>query len=183
MEDVIRQLTHDNQKFDSQWEKIETQLTEECNKNNIPSIIDALAEYVVQEPQTSYPSEYKFKFLKRVLDSLDFESKKANDNSFFDHVFQVFIRVFDQGRIDLWYLAFLKELYQHLELGKYLSQKPSLVEQLFASLQKHSFILSPEDEFILNAWERFWLNDIFDDSLLNEEILLTMKDQFQQLCR
>jgi len=94
MESVIRKLTHDNHKFDSQWEKIENGLREECDKSNISSILDALAEYVLKEPQNPYASNCKFEFLPLVIDSPDYENKKKFDHSLFDHVFQVFRQEF-----------------------------------------------------------------------------------------
>jgi hypothetical protein len=179
MEDLIRKLTHDNQKFDSQWDKIENQLSENCDKNNISSIVDTLANYVVKDPPIPPPSECKFELLTCVIGSLDYKS----DHSLLDHICQVFLRVFDQGRIDRWHLAFLKELYQRFELEKYFPQKSLLVEQLFLSLQKHSFTLTSDNESTLEAWEQFFRRDIFDSNILNEKVLAAMKDKFQQLCR
>ncbi|CAF2920688.1 unnamed protein product [Rotaria sp. Silwood2] len=183
MEDIIRKLTHDNRKFNSEWKKIENELEEKCDKGNISSIVDALAEYILQEPQTSCPSELKFTFVTRIIDALDYENKKKSNKSLFDYVFQVFIRVFDQGQIDLWHLAFLQELYLHFKMGEYLSQRILLIEQLLLSLQKHSFTLTSKNQSILESWENFWCHDVFDSDLLNEKIFETMKEKFQQLCR
>ncbi|CAF3805546.1 unnamed protein product [Rotaria sp. Silwood1] len=183
MEDIIRKLTHDNRKFKTEWNKIEEELEEKCNKGNISSILDALAEYVLQEPQTSYPSKLKFTFVTRVIDALDYRNKKKSNKSLFDYVFQVFIRVLDQGQIDQWHLTFLKELYQHFEMGEYLSQRTILIEQLLLSLQKHSFTLTPENQSILESWEHFWCHEVFDSNLLNETIFEKMKGKFQQLCQ
>ena len=179
MEDIIRKLTHDNSKFDSQWDKIENELEEKCGKGNISSILDSLAEYVLREPQKSSPSEYKFRFVTRIIETIAYKK----DKSFVNHIFQVFIRVFDQGRIDLWHLNFLKELYQQFELKNYLPQKIQLIEQLILILQKHSFTLSHENESILEAWDHFWRYDVFDSDVLNETIVAPIKDKFQQLCR
>jgi hypothetical protein len=183
MLNIIRKLTHDNDEFDSQWYDIRTELTQNCDKGNISSTLDALADYILQEPQTSKPSEHKFKFVTCVIDTIDYKNQHKVDNSILDHVFQVFIRVFDQGQIDLWHLTFLQKLYQYFELKIYLSRKIPLVEQLLLSLQKHSFTLTSENKSTLESWKHFWRNDIFDDNLLNEKVFGAVKDTFQQLCR
>ncbi|CAF1275522.1 unnamed protein product [Rotaria sordida] len=183
MEDIIRKLTHDNRKFNSEWNKIEKELEEKCYQGNISSILDALAEYVLQEPQTPCPSEMKFTFVTHVIDALDYRNKKKSNKSLFDHVFQVFIRVFDQGQIDQWHLGFLKELYWHFEMREYLSKRILLIEQLLLSLQKHPFTLTSKNQSILESWEHFWCYDIFDSNLLDEKIFETMKEKFQQLCQ
>jgi len=85
---------HDNHKFDAQWKKIENQFREKCDKSNISSILNALAEYILKEPQTPYPSNRKFEFLTLIFDLLDYQNKKKVDHSLFDHVFQVFRQEF-----------------------------------------------------------------------------------------
>lgn len=183
MEQLIRTATHDNEQFDAHWSDFHDQLRRAADRSWPSSTIDTLVEYLVQEPTTPPPSEAKFDFLHTVIRSLDYDKAKATDKKLLDHLSQVFVRVFEQARIDLWYATFLAELFEHFQLNKCLPERTPLVEQLLTALQKHAPAINSQDEKVVKAWKRLCCSAILDHHLLNEKTLDVLREPFQQLFR
>lgn len=183
MAEQIRKLTHDNRKFDAQWDDIRDNLRDQCIESKIPPMIDALAQYVLQEPRTSNPCESKFYMIDMVFNAMDYNSDDDKKNSVLNHVTDVFLRVFDQGQIDRWHLAFLKELYRHFAVNDYQLKRISFLDQLFLILQKKSFPSTPNNRSNIDVWQEFFCNEVFNNNLLDASMLPTMRGKFQQLCR
>ena len=183
MAEQIQKLTHDNQKFDAQWNDIQDNLRDQCAESKIPPTLDALAQYVLKEPRTSVPCDSKFDLINMVFNAMNYDSDDDKNNSVLNHVTDVFLRVFDQGQIDRWHLAFLKGLYRRFALNDYQLKKISFLDQLFLILPKKSFPSSPNNQSNIDAWQEFFCNEIFNYNLLDESMLPTMRGKFQQLCR
>lgn len=183
MAEFIRKLTHDNQKFDAQWNDIRDPLREQCSEGKIPPTIDALAQYVLQEPRTSVPCESKFDLIDAVFRAINYDSDDDKNYSVINHVADVFLRVLDQGQIDQWHLAFLKGLYRTFALNDYQLKKIAFLEQLFVVLQKKPFASTSNNRSILDAWETFFYNEVFNNNFFDESILPKIRAKLQQLCR
>lgn len=183
MDDLIRQLTHDEQQLEEQWPDVYSALHEATIPDDAKLVLNALLDYVLAEPSNASPSMIKETLVTLVIDLLHRSSAPMSTNDLVD----VFTRAIDASRDDLWSLHFAKALYDKLRIGKQLSEpsvKTELVEQILQSVQKRTLIFDAKRE--LNAWQSFLTGSVFsaastDATNINQPVIIEeMKGTFQQ---
>ena len=193
MDAFIRQLTHENRQFDSQWPDTFTQLqrlsnnvSEEDQPTFKVKVLDALADYILAD--TEEPSIVKGTFITVTLDNFT----KAFPASL-PELARIFSRVLKMSRVDqVLHVALLESIFNRCELGTQLSSPPSidLLETIFSAVQQHSFLDSDfADKKVRERWEQFMARRLLSplDSDKNKvnypETMEQMRSSFQQLYR
>jgi hypothetical protein len=187
MDEFIRQLTHDNKLFQNQWNDINKRFQETSTSVGGKSILNALADYVIDEPHELLPCPIKFVCVQNIIKRI----VKENLSISIDEVVQVFTRVLDGYVTGCWHLNFIETIYNEFNLAKSLCSIPpqmSLIEQIFTSLQKKSFVNQIKDDD--KKWEYFLVNNVFHNNsssnlirLNNKEVIKVMRRPYQQLYR
>ena len=197
MDKFIQELTHDNDLFEKQWPKTFDQLRQlldDCNKNKIDipdfkvKALNALVDYVLAEAAASH-QPVKFK-----LALVDVVTRICAEDPLppFSDLVHIFLRVLDEADIfDMWHINCIEAFYCKFSLGKRLSSGPSvdLIESIFKSLEKHSFLNEKSNPEVQKKWQAFVSKQMFstyttDSNRLNiEQTMLVMRPDFQQLYR
>jgi hypothetical protein len=187
MDEFIRQLTHDNKLFQNEWNNINKCLQETSISVDGKSILNILADYVIDEPNDILPCPMKFFCVQNIIKRI------VKENLFIpiDEIVRVFTRVLDEYVTGCWHLNFIETIYNEFNLAYSLCSIPpqmSLIELIFKSLQKKIFVnqIKNDDQ----EWEFFLVNNVFyNDSssnlsrLNNKEIMKVMRRPYQQLYR
>ncbi|CAF3075045.1 unnamed protein product [Rotaria sp. Silwood2] len=197
MDEFIRQVTHDNELFEKQWPNIYDRLRKMFNEyeekhtdisNFKIKVLDALVDYALAElTNDSEPLYVKVVFIEHTVKLL------VNDPlpSLTDLV-RILRRILDTNNIfHKWHLACIKTFYYEFQFGKRLSSTKSieLIELIFQSFQKHSFLNEQVDKQTQEQWQNFLSRQMFsslsmDNNVLNrEETMLAMRSAYQQLFR
>ncbi|CAF4231914.1 unnamed protein product [Adineta steineri] len=152
MDDIILQLTHDNNLFQGQWSDIFIHVEKASISNNPKLILDVLADYVLTEPINSSPCNEKYTFVNLIIERLA-ESELSID---INDLVNIFTQTLDRSRIDEWNLNFLQTIYQKFKIGTQLyliPLKTNLIEQILQSLLKKTFIFNSEENY--DKWKQF----------------------------
>jgi len=187
MDEFIRQLTHNNNEFQNQWNNINKQSQEISISVDGKKILNVLADYVIDEPQDQLPCSAKFVFVKNIIKRII----KENLSISIDDIVQVFTRVLDEYTNGCWHLNFIESIYTEFNLGKCLCSQPiqtHLIEQIFLSLEKKLFVNQIKDDD--KKWEFFLVNNVFYNNstislitLNNKEAMKVMRKSYQELYR
>jgi hypothetical protein len=187
MDEFIRQLTHDNKLFQSEWNNINKRFQETSTSVGGNSILNALADYVIDEPQDELPCSIKFVFIKNIIKRIIKENLLISISD----IVQVFLRVLDGYENGCWHLNFIETIYTEFNLGKCLCSQPiqtHLIELIFRSLEKKSFVNQIKDDD--KKWEVFLVKNVFYNSstislttLNNKETMKIMRKDYQELYR
>ncbi len=187
MDEFIRQLTHDNKLFQNQWNDINKRFQETSTSVGGKSILNALADYVIDEPHELLPCPIKFVCVQNIIKRI----VKENLSIPIDEIVRVFTRVLDEYVTGCWHLNFIETIYTEFNLGKCLCSDPieiHLIEQIFKSLEKKTFINEIKDHD--NRWKCFLINNLFYQNstisfttLNNIETMKIMRKSYQELYR
>ncbi|CAF3691039.1 unnamed protein product [Rotaria socialis] len=192
MEELIRQLTHDNQQFEEQWPTLHTQLHElSVDRSEIDSVIvkvkslDALVDYILADTE-------KFLHVKLVLAENVIKHVIENPTPPFDELTRIFCRVLDVSNTNnLFNLSFLEKFLYVTRIGEELSKIPSvnLIDSIFNHLEKHEFSNQNFDDKMKQSWRQFLSEGLLsplsmDVNKLNSEATMNnMRSSFQRLYR
>ncbi|CAF0891470.1 unnamed protein product [Rotaria sordida] len=194
MDEFIRQLTHDNQLFKDQWPNIYDQVRKMFNEyeekhsdiiNFKVKVLDVLVDYALAESTNdSEPIDVKIVFIEHTVKLLvDDPLPSLTD------LVRILRRILDTNNIfHKWHLACIKTFYYKFKLGERLSSTKSidLIESIFQSFQKHSFLNGETDKQTQEKWKEFLSRQMFsslsmDTNVLSrEETMLTMRPAYQQ---
>lgn len=176
MDEFILQLTHDNNRFEEQWTDTFTRIEEASISNDSKLLVlNALVDYVLTEPIDHVPSDVKYLLVTMVIQQVI----KSEVSIEINDLVNIFTRVLDSSRLDLWHLHFLQTIYQEFKISEQLSSIPikaNLIEQILKSLQNQTLEFNSEE--VTEKWERFLTESIFsnsadDKNILNNQIILT----------
>ncbi|CAF0844664.1 unnamed protein product [Rotaria sordida] len=183
MDEIIKQLTHDNNLLEQQWSDIFSRIEEASIPNDSKLILNALVDYLLTEPIDSLPCLLKYLLITMVIEQLIKKEVSIEIND----LINVFIRILDSSRVDRLYLKFLETIYKNFEIGERLCSTPiktDLIEKILQSLQKKTFVFNSNED--TEKWETFLTQTIFSNStndmnILNkQDIIEEMKANFQQ---
>ncbi|CAF2897940.1 unnamed protein product [Rotaria sp. Silwood2] len=183
MDEIIKQLTHDNNLLEQQWADIFTCIGEASVPNDSKLVLNALIDYLLTEPIDSSPCYMKYLLISIVIEQLTIKAVSIEINNLID----AFTRVLDSSRVDQWYLKFLETIYESFEIGERLYSTPiktDLIEKILQSLQNKTFIFNSTEDS--NKWEIFLTQTVFSNStndinILNkQDIIEDMEVNFQQ---
>ena len=188
MEEYLRQLTHDNELFETSWPKVFGELHKLCI--DIPddeqlsfkvNTLNALVDYILvdNEPLITVKVTFFEKVFKEVLDEPLVP---------LEELVGIFCRVLEVDDVnDEYNVVFLRRFFAQFALGKRLSELPSvnLIESILISLQKHPFLNGHFKDQMHEKWKEFLSRGLFspitsDRNKLNSDQTIThMRSQFQ----
>jgi hypothetical protein len=183
MNEIILQLTHDNNLFEEQWSDTFTRIEEASIPNDSKVVLNALADYVLSEPMDPAPADVKYLLISMVIKQLVKNEACIEINE----LVNIFTRVLDASRTDQWYLHFLQTIYRDFNIGEQLRSLPlkaNLIEQILRSLQNKIFIFNSKEHG--EKWQTFLTKYVFSNSadnnnILNKQNIITnMQIVFQQ---
>jgi hypothetical protein len=186
MDEFIHTLTHDNDYFMQHWSDIVSSIQRVHIPDECRLVLKSLADYVCQEPVHPSACDVKYTMITMVLKRL------ATDQALIeiDDLVHVFVRCFDEARIDRWYLHFLTNIYRLIKFDTQSNSVPiriDLIEQILNSLQKKHALL--DSNGIHNEWVRFLTHTLLTDrtkvrhSLNQANIIEMMPSKFQEFYR
>ncbi len=187
MDEFIRELTHDNDVFQNQWNQINKSSEGISISIEGKTVLNALADYVIDEPNDRLPCSIKFDFIKNIIKRII----KENLSIPISDIVQVFLRVLDGYENGCWHLNFIELIYTEFNLGKCLCSQPiqtHLIEQIFKSIEKKTFVNEIKDHD--KKWQYFLVNNLFYQNstisfttLNNIEVMKLMRKDYQELYR
>jgi hypothetical protein len=170
MNDIISQLTHDNDLFEEQWSDTFNHLENTSISDDSKLVLHALVDYILAEPIDPLPCDVKYLFVTMIIEQMIDREISAD-------LINEFIRVLNSSRTDQWNLHFLETIYQKFQIGKQLSSHPMkiyFIEKILQTLQTKTF--KDDDE----KWKDFLFSDSTDDqNRLNQ---LDMQKNFPAFC-
>ena len=195
MEEFIQRLTHDNQLFENQWQITSVQLHtlfKQCKEKHTDIVnvkvtaLDALIDYVLTESTNgSQPIDVKFTFIDFVVELfVDDPLPTLTD------LVRIFRRILDANNIfNKWHLACIEAFHNKFRLGERLlsTQSIDLIELIFRSLQKHSFLNEQTDNQTQERWQQFLSRRMFSlfpdkaNALNHEKLMLFIRTAYQEL--
>ena len=192
MDEVIRQLTHDNQLFHEQWPTNSTQLFKSAL--NIPDeekssatlkVLNALFDYLQVDNEEFHST--KTTFIQVTIDKLG--GKDAIDLEVLANVFCRALDVLNPYRTLT--LIYVEKIYNHFRLGERLVAVPlvNMIEKILDSLQRQEFRHEKFETKLEEKWKSFLGRNLFsamdsDNNKLNHStVMLASRTRFQQLYR
>lgn len=188
MEDYLRQLTHENELFQTSWPEIFRQLHQ--LSVDIPdaeqlsfkvNTLNALVDYILvdKEPVTNL----KATFIETLLQKVSTEPLVPLED-----LVRIFGRVLEVKDInDEYNVVFLRKFLYQFALGARLLELPSvnLIESILIYLQKHSFLDGDFKDKMQDKWKELLTRGIFSpitsdrNRLNNDQAITHMRSQFQ----
>ncbi|CAM4771267.1 unnamed protein product [Rotaria magnacalcarata] len=192
MEELIQQLTHNNQQFEEQWPTLHTQLHKlSIDSSEVDSVIvkvkslDALVDYILADTE-------EFLYVKLVMTEKVITYAIEDPIPPFDELTRIFCRVLNVSNTNnLFNLSFLEKFFYVTRIGEELSKISSaiLIDSMFNHLEKHEFLNKNLDDKMKQSWQQFLSRGLFsslsmDTNKLNSEATMNnMRSSFQRLYR
>jgi hypothetical protein len=192
MDELIRQLTHDNKQLRDQWAVI----FEKCHQLSIDipeadqpafkiKCLNALTDYILADCEEVV--QIKEIFLNSTMSKLVNGALPP-----LDELVSIFCRVLDIPDTNrLLNYQLMRSIYDQYKLGERLCNQDcvALIDRILLCLQKHAFSNEHMESKMQEHWQDFVSRDIFTsvdyhlNKLNKEQIMLRMRRSFQQLYR
>jgi hypothetical protein len=192
MEELIRQLPHDNKQLEDQWSAIFDKLHKlsiDVSEVDQPAFkvkcLAALTDYVMADDEEVV--QIKLSLIDTTIGKLSNEPLPP-----LDELVSIFCRLIDVPTTNkLLNLKLSQKMYHQYRLGERLCTQGCVksIDRILLCLQKHEFCNTDVEAKLQEQWKQFLSRGLFspltsDTNKLNRaETMLSMRPNFQQLYR